>query len=125
MKRKRWAREVFAGSGAVDFMGNLVGDLVARVGYAVAEPARMEPDEYYGQVVPCIVALLAELHVLTRTGAIPWPALVASWKVRDMAVWEAHVARAGGGPAWRARRAALKAVFNRLGRLSRGAYPDG
>src|SRR5688500_16506358 len=101
MKRKRWAREVFSGSGAMDFMGNLVGDLVAQMEYAVAEPAHLEPDEYYGQVVPCIVALLAELHVLTGTGAIPGPAVVASWKVRYMAVWEAHVARAGGGPAWR------------------------
>jgi hypothetical protein len=69
----------------MDFVACLVQQLVEQVQNAVAKPINIEPDEYYGEVVPCFVDILAVLHELTGTAAIPPPEVVAEWKNRRSA----------------------------------------
>jgi hypothetical protein len=108
---------------AMDFVARLVDQLVEQVQNGVAKPSNMEPDEYYGEVVPCIVDILAALHELTGTAAIPRPEVVAEWKKKYMEVWEATIDALGGSEKHkRARRAALRMSFDKLGRLSRKVF---
>src|SRR5262249_17174459 len=76
---------------AADFTGGLVAALVAQVASAVTDPRSMEPDEYYGEVVPAIVEIVGTRHELPGTASIPRPEVVAEWKARFMEVWETHV----------------------------------
>jgi len=113
----------FESDTAMHFVGSLLGELVAKVQDAVAEPSRLEPDEYYGEVVPCIVDVIATLHELTGCASIPRPEVVEDWRTKFMEVWEAHIDGLGASPQHKkARRAVLKKSFEWLERLSRKAF---
>jgi hypothetical protein len=108
---------------AMDFVGGLLDELIARVQDAVAESSRLEPDEYDGEVVPCIVDIIATLYDLTGSASIPKPDIVAGWRTKFMEVWEAHIDGLGVSPQHKkSRRAVLKESFARLERLSRRAF---
>src|SRR5262249_32718274 len=108
---------------AMDFVACLVDQLVEQVQNAVAKPSSIEPDEYYGEVVPCTVDILPALHELSGTAAIPPPEVVADWKKKYMEVWEATINAMGSSEEHkRARRATLRKSFDKLGRLSRKVF---
>ena len=86
-----WGAGNFQNDCAMDFVGRLVDRFVQEVEYAAAEPGRMEPDEYHGDIMPCLLAILSSLHELTGTAAIPRPDVVAGWKAKYMAVWEGYI----------------------------------
>jgi hypothetical protein len=104
---------------AADFAGDLVKGLVAHVTSAIANPSSLEPDEYYGEVVPAIIDIVATLHQLTGTASIPRPEEVAEWRAKFMEAWEAHITGLSPSPQHRARRRiVLQRTFDRLERLA-------
>jgi hypothetical protein len=108
---------------AADFAGNLVTDLVAKVTSAVGDPSSLEPDAYYGEVVPAIIDIVADLHELTGTASIPRPEVVAEWRAKFMEVWDAHIKDLSPSPQHRrARRVVLQRTFDRLERLARKLF---
>jgi hypothetical protein len=108
---------------AADFAGDLVADLVAKVASAVADPSSLEPDEYYGEVVPAIIDIVATLHQLTGSASIPRPEVVAEWRAKFMEVWEAHITGLSPSPQHRrARRVVLQRTFDKLERLARKQF---
>jgi hypothetical protein len=111
----RWGASNFSNDCAMDYIGRWVDQFVKEIEYAVAEPGRMEPDEFYGDIMPCLVALISHLHDLTGTSALPQPGVVAGWKAKYMAVWEAYIDRLNPAPGFKeARRAVLLETFDRL-----------
>jgi hypothetical protein len=107
----------------MDFVAGLVGKFVQEVEYAAAEPSRMETDEYHGDIMPCLVALISALHDLTGTAAIPEPAVVARWKSRYMAVWERYIDWLAPVRGFQEeRRSVLLETFDKLERQSREVH---
>jgi hypothetical protein len=116
----RWGAGNFANDCALDFVAGLVDKFVQEVAGAVAEPTRLEPDEYYGDIVPCLVTLISSLLEITGTAAIPVPDVVGRWKSTYMAVWEGYIDKvrlARGNK--EERRAVLLETFDTLERQSR------
>ncbi len=109
----------FRSDTAADFVAGLVEELVAQVVSAVARPTSIEPDEYYGEVVPAIIEIVATLHELTGTASLPKPEVVAKWKLEYMKVWEARIDGLSPSPQYKkARREVLNRTFDRLEQLS-------
>jgi hypothetical protein len=75
----------FDSDAASDYVGDLVERLVKEIEQALAKPHSIAPDEYYGEVLPCIVEIIAALHQLSGTASIPPPETVAGWKSRFLA----------------------------------------
>jgi hypothetical protein len=106
-----WGAGIFENDCAMDY----AGQLVAGVEYAAADTSRMETDEYHGDIMPCLVAIIANLHELTGTAAIPRPDVVAGWKAKYMAVWEGYIDKLSPKPGYEEqRRAVLREAFDRL-----------
>jgi hypothetical protein len=113
----------FSSDDAWHFLADHTDRLVAEAQQAIVNPSNLEPDEYYGEVVPCIVNVLAALHEMTRSAPIPRPEAVADWRTKFMEVWEANIDGLGGSPQHKKdRRAVLKKSFDRLERLARRAF---
>jgi hypothetical protein len=112
----------FDSDAASDYVGDLVERLAQEVEQALSNPSSLEPDEYYGEVLPGIVEIIAALHQLSGTTAIPPPDVVASWRTRFLAVRE----KAVGGTLddTDPRTNAIRRVFDRLQELSRKVDED-
>jgi hypothetical protein len=112
----------FDSDAASDYVGDLVEHLVKEVEQALARPHSIEPDEYYGNVLPCIVEIIAALHQLSGVAAIPPPNVLAGWRSQFLAVR----ARALGGAseARDPRREAIRSAFDKLQELSRILHED-
>jgi hypothetical protein len=110
----------FDSDAAGDYVGELVARLVGEVEQAVTKPQSIEPDEYYGEIVPCIIEILAAVQRRCSTAAIPSPETIASWKLQFLAVR----ARSFGGklPENDPRSKAISAAFDDLQQLSRQVH---
>jgi hypothetical protein len=121
-----WGAGNFQNDCAMDYAGRLVRGFVEDVEYAAAEPSRMETDEFYGDIMPCLVAIISSLHELTGTAAIPRPNVVAGWKAKYMAVWEGYIDKLRPAPGYKEqRRAVLLETFDRLEQQSRQIHRTG
>jgi hypothetical protein len=112
----------FDSDAASDYVGDLVERLVKEVEQALSKPHSITPDEYYGEVLPCIVEIIAALNQLSGTASIPPPETVASWKSRFLAAR----ASAFGGALNDAepRTSAIRNAFDRLHEISRIIHED-
>jgi hypothetical protein len=85
------------------------------------DPVGIEPDEYWGNAVPCNVELL---FVLARAGyggsSLPRPEVVEGWKKDFMAVWEATIDGLEPSPDYKEeRRTVLHRTFDELAGAAR------
>jgi hypothetical protein len=115
-----WGAGNFDNDCAMDFVGGLVDKFIKEIKAAAADPSSMETDEYYGDIMPCLVAIISNLHELTGTAAIPKPNVVADWKTRYMKVWEGYIDQLTPAPGFKdLRRSVLLETFERLETQSR------
>jgi hypothetical protein len=112
----------FDSDAASDYVGDLVQRLVKEVEQALARPTSTEPDEYYGNVLPCIVEIIAALHQLSGTAALPPPEVIADWRSKFLAV--RNRALGGASAAIDPRRRAIRGAFDKLQELSRIVHED-
>lgn len=112
----------FESDATSDYIGDLVERLVAEVEQALSKPECLAPDEYYGEVLPCIVEIIAALHQLSGTATIPPPEVVAGWRSKFLAAR----ARAFGEVLNEtgSRTKAIRNAFERLQELSQIVYED-
>ena len=107
---------------ASDYVGDLVERLVKEVEQALSNPHSIEPDEYYGEVVPCIVEIIAALHQVSGVAAIPPPEVIAGWRSRFLAAREQALSET-----WNAndpRNKTIRATFDKLQDLSQIVHED-
>lgn len=104
---------------AMDYVNELVEkQFLAPIREAIQDPHRLEPDEWYGVVVPCMIDILAAIAE-ERRGLLPEPAEVANWKRTYLKTWDA----ARTEP-WPERRATLDNTFDRLLRIAKEQHKE-
>jgi hypothetical protein len=112
----------FDSDAASDYIGDLVERLVQEVKQALSNPNSIEPDEYYGDVLPGIVEIIAALHQLSGTATIPPPEVIAEWRSRFLAAREQALRET-----WNAddpRNKTIRGTFDKLQELSRIVHED-
>jgi len=112
----------FDSDASADYIGDLVERLVKEVEQALENPKSIEPDEYYGMVLPCIVEILAALNQLSGTASIPSPEVIACWKSKFLSVRK----RACGGilQADDPRHKAIRSAFEKLQKQAQKVHAD-
>ncbi|MFE6748475.1 DUF4259 domain-containing protein [Kitasatospora purpeofusca] len=122
-----WGSGNFESDTALDHMSAVVGRLVDEVAEAMAgDPVGIEPDEYWGEAVPCQLELL---HILAQAGrateGLPKAAVVEGWKETYMAVWERSIDGLEPKPEYKEkRREVLIRTFDQLAADAREAEID-
>lgn len=117
-----WGAGNFDGDTAADHLSSLTARLREEIAKAMAgDPVELEPDEYWGNAVPCNVEILAMLAEQRWVGVVvPDLATVIAWKAKFLGVWEASIDSLEPSPAWKKqRRAVLVATFDRLAKECR------
>ncbi|WDZ83848.1 DUF4259 domain-containing protein [Micromonospora cathayae] len=118
-----WGSGNFDDDTAADHLSALTGRLISEVAEAMSgDPVGIEPDEYWGVVVPCNLELL---HLLARQkyvgASLPAPETIADWKSRYLAVWDGTIDGLEPSPEYREqRRTVLVRTFDQLLELARG-----
>ncbi|WP_052852481.1 DUF4259 domain-containing protein [Streptomyces avicenniae] len=116
-----WGSGNFDNDTAGEYLAGVVGRLVDEVAEAMAgDPVGIEPDEYWGVVVPCNVELLTALADAGHgAGSLPTPAVVEEWRRAYIDVWERTIDELEPTPGHRAeRRAILDRTFEGLARAA-------
>ncbi|WP_406110641.1 DUF4259 domain-containing protein [Kitasatospora purpeofusca] len=123
-----WGSGNFESDTALDHLSAVVGRLVEEVAEAMdGDPVGIEPDEYWGEAVPCQLELL---HVLAQAGhateGLPKAEVIEGWKETFMAVWERSIDGLEPKPRYKKeRREVLIRTFDQLAADARQADIDG
>jgi hypothetical protein len=86
-----WGAGNFDNDTAADGLGELTGDLIAKITAEFADESgtSLEPDEWGGEMVPVWLELLSDIAEPGRVGAaLPPSATLAGWRDRFLEVWE-------------------------------------
>lgn len=116
-----WGSGNFDDDTAADHLSMVTDRLITEVADAMSgDPVRIEPDEYWGVAVPCNLELL---HLIAQQGhvgaCLPEPEVIAGWKARYLAVWDATIDGLEPKPAYKEqRRAVLVRTFDQLSELA-------
>ncbi|GAA1360223.1 DUF4259 domain-containing protein [Catellatospora chokoriensis] len=116
-----WGSGNFDDDTAADHLSMVTDRLITEVAEAMSgDPVRIEPDEYWGVAVPCNLELL---HLIAQQGLVgaclPDPEVIADWKARYLAVWDATIDGLEPKPAYKEqRRAVLVRTFDQLSELA-------
>ncbi|MFD4144586.1 DUF4259 domain-containing protein [Streptomyces sp. NPDC058572] len=116
-----WGSGNFQNDTAADYLAGVIKRLVTEVTDALAgDPVILEPDEFWGAVVPCNVELL---YVLASSGYTPgvYPKTqeVKEWKEAFMSVWERTIDNLQPVPGFKEeRRAVLHRTFDQLAEVT-------
>lgn len=112
-----WGSGNFDSDTAADHLSILTARLVREVEDAMAgDPVELEPDEYWGVVVPCNLEILQVLANQRWVGVeLPKAATVQAWKSTYLAVWDANIDELEPTPEHKTqRRTALERTFDQL-----------
>jgi hypothetical protein len=107
---------------ASDYASDLVERLTIEVERAFATPGSIDPDEYYGEMIPAIVEIISVLHRLSGTAAIPSPDVVNRWKTQFLLARDKTLAHADS--AGDKRRSVINNTFDELLRHSHAVHED-
>lgn len=117
-----WGSGNFDDDTAADHLSTITGRLLDETRQAMdGDPSELTPDEFWGVAVPCNVELLALLAEQRWVGAmLPENAVVAGWKTKYLAIWDASIDGLAPSPSFKEeRRAVLVATFDRLLRATK------
>jgi Domain of unknown function (DUF4259) len=114
-----WAAGNFDNDEAMDYVHELVDQMVEQIVSTVASEHGMEPDEPDSFRLMCNVELLWLIG--QRVGAsLPKSAAVADWKTKYLAVWDEYIDDLDPKPGFKEeRRAVITESFDRLISLCR------
>jgi hypothetical protein len=116
-----WGSGNFDDDTAADHLADLTSRLVEEVTEAMAgDSVGIEPDEYWGVVVPCNLELL---HLVASRGYVganlPAPETVAAWKEKFLGVWDGAIDGLEPTPEFRReRREVLVRTFDQVAELA-------
>jgi hypothetical protein len=116
-----WGTGNFSSDTAADFLGELTGRAISEIAETMAaDPVVLEPDEYWGVVVPCLVELLCLVGEQKHVGVrLPGADTVAGWKAHFLGVYDATIDGLDPEPGFKeARRRVLADTFDRLTALT-------
>jgi len=111
-----WSHGNFDDDTSADHLSILTSQLVKEVEDAMADPADLEPDEYWGCAVPCNLELLT---LIARQGwvgvAFPAADIAKAWKQTYLRVWDDNIDGLEPKPEYkRLRREVLVKTFDNL-----------
>ncbi|WP_335939050.1 DUF4259 domain-containing protein [Streptomyces sp. PTD5-9] len=117
-----WGSGNFDSDTAADHLSGITGRLLSEIEEAMAgDPEGLEPDDYWGVVVPCDIDLLCLIAERAHVGVtLPEPAVAEAWKTTFMDVWERTIDGLEPTEGHKEeRRAELHRTFDRLVDLAR------
>ncbi|MER0244834.1 DUF4259 domain-containing protein [Streptomyces sp. HSW2009] len=112
-----WGSGNFDNDTAADHLSLVIGRLVGEVAEAMSgDLVEIEPDEYWGNAVPCHLELL---YALASAGYaaehLPKPEVIEGWKRDFLAVWERTIDWLEPSPGFKEeRRTVLIRTFDQL-----------
>lgn len=121
-----WAHGNFDNDTALDWLGDITGQLLDEIAEAMDSPELLEADELDADLVPCRIELLC---AMAEKGMPPqWPdvQLLAQWKQIFLQAWDASIDELEPSEDYkRERRATLVATFDRMLALAHLAEEEG
>ena len=121
-----WAHGNFDNDTALDWLGDITGQLLDKIAEAMDSPELLEADELDADLVPCRIELLC---AMAEKGMPPqWPdvQLLAQWKQIFLQAWDASIDELEPSEDYkRERRATLVATFDRMLALAHLAEEEG
>ena len=121
-----WAHGNFDNDTALDWLGDITGQLLDEIAEAMDSPELLEADELDADLVPCRIELLC---AMAEKGMPPqWPdvQLLAQWKQIFLQAWDASIDELEPSEdCKRERRATLVATFDRMLALAHLAEEEG
>ena len=121
-----WAHRNFDNDTALDWLGDITGQLLDEIAEAMDSPELLEADELDADLVPCRIELLC---AMAEKGMPPqWPdvQLLAQWKQIFLQAWDASIDELEPSEDYkRERRATLVATFDRMLALAHLAEEEG
>jgi len=86
-----WGPGNFDDDTAGEYVWGITERLIKETNDAMRNPRQLEPDEYWGVIVPCNVELLSLLASKRWGASVPKPSVVEQWKETYMTVWEGYI----------------------------------
>ena len=121
-----WAHGNFDHDTALDWLGDIPGQLLDEIAEAIDSPELLEADELDADLVPCRIELLC---AMAEKGMPPqWPdvQLLAQWKQIFLQAWDTSIDELEPSEDYkRERRATLVATFDRMLALAHLAEEEG
>ena len=121
-----WAHGNFDNDTALDWLGDITGQLLDEIAEAIDSPELLEADELDADLVPCRIELLC---AMAEKGMPPqWPdvQLLAQWKQIFLQAWDTSIDELEPSEDYkRERRATLVATFDRMLALAHLAEEEG
>ena len=121
-----WAHGNFDNDTALDWLGDITGQLLDEIAEAMDSPELLEADELDADLVPCRIELLC---AMAEKGMPPqWPdvQLLAQWKQIFLQAWDASIDELEPLEDYkRERRATLVATFDCMLALAHLAEEEG
>lgn len=120
-----WAEGNFDNDGALDYVGEVIDSLVARIEDCFAEEGMAALDEDGEAVIVPTVAIISLLHEHCKA-APPHKEAVATWKKNYMAIFDASVENLSPVEGYAAaRRKVIEDTFTKLENQVRAFWADG
>lgn len=121
IKMGTWGAGNFDNDTAAEHMANIADYLITEIETAMGDPVQLEPDEYWGNAIPCNLELLVVIGKLNAVGfTLPEAKKVASWKETFLEVWDRCIDDLEPKPQYKInRRKVLVRTFNQLIALSK------
>lgn len=122
-----WGGGNFDSDTAADHLSEITGRLLSEIEEAMAgDPTGLEPDDYWGVVVPCDIDLLCLIAEQGYAGVVvPEPTVAEAWKRTFMDVWERTIDDLDPAEGYKEdRRAELNRTFDRLVDLARDRHAE-
>ena len=120
-----WAAGNFDNDGALDYVGEVMDGLVARIEGVFAEEGAADLDEYGEAVIMPSVHIISLLHEHCHA-APPKPAVVAGWKSRYLAIFDEQIDDLEpAGDFASERRAVIENTFTKLETQARTFWREG
>ena len=87
-----WGSGNFENDTAADFLSELTDEWIEAINEAMGSPEGLEPDEYTGVTVPCLVEILVTIAQKGFTGSqLPEPEVAQEWKKTYLEVWDGYI----------------------------------
>ena len=117
-----WGSGNFENDTAADFLSELTSGWIEEIREAMSSPELMEPDEYEGVTVPCLVEFLVMMAEKSLAGSmLPSPEETEEWNKVYLDVWDNYIDELEPDGDYKIeRREVLSDIFDKLIIFARG-----